>query len=90
MSPVKLYANVPCKLSQSGMSYTAKLADVKQSNLGILNKRQKIFFMPDVDIQSGDKLKLHRYQYKTLDFYAGEVFHYPSHVEVKVTISEKM
>jgi hypothetical protein len=80
---------IPCALSQSGLGSSGSLAVVK--NTGMVNvtyEEQKLFLMPAVDIQKGDRIRITQSTGQQHTLFAKKPFSYPSHLEVNLSGSE--
>lgn len=80
------YNGISCALSRGS------LAKPTGQNTTEISTSSKVFFMPDIDVQEGDKLLITQQGAKTAKEYrAGEVFsYYGSHIEVMVKRDERL
>jgi len=79
------HSGVKCALSRKS------LAKATENNATEISSSSKVFFMPDVDVQEGDKLVITQQgAIKSKEYKAGETFpYYGSHIEVMVTRNDK-
>lgn len=79
------YSGIKCALSRKS------LAKAAENNTTEISSNSIVFFMPDVDVQEGDKLVITQQgAIKSKEYKAGETFsYYDSHIEVMVTRSDK-